>query len=101
MANISGRPYASLRIPARWQEEERSLVRQIQDLFDRLFLGNRLVRKNSKEMKSMANLLYPVGSIYMNISNSTTPAEIFGGEWEAVTVSPGYGWKRTKLWGEE
>ena len=49
----------------------------------------------------MANLLYPVGSIYMNISNSTTPAEIFGGEWETVAVSPGYGWKRTKLWGEE
>lgn len=37
MANISGRRFVPFRIPAGWKEEERSLVRQIQDLFDRVF----------------------------------------------------------------
>ena len=37
MDKHSGRWYAPFRIPAKWGEEERSLVRQIQDLFDRVF----------------------------------------------------------------
>lgn len=97
MANQSGRSFPSLRIPARWQDEERSLVRQIEDLFDRLFLGNFKVRSGSKLAKSMANQLYPVGCIYSS-ADSTDPQTLFGGEWTSVTVSSGYAWQRTKLW---
>lgn len=95
MANISGRAFSSLRIPARWQEEERSLVRQIEDLFDRLFLGNFKIRPGSKLAQSVTDYAYPVGSIYI-CESDTNPAAELGGEWEAVTSSIGYAWKRTK-----
>lgn len=41
--------------------------------------------KNSFEVdgKSIVDIVYPVGSIYMSV-NSTSPATLFGGTWEAL-----------------
>lgn len=97
MANITGRAFHPIRIPARWQEEERTLVRQIEDLFDRLFLGNYMARRESKLVKSMANAIYPVGCVYSSM-DSTSPQTLFGGEWTSIATSTGYAWQRTKLW---
>ena len=95
MANISGRAFPSLRVPASWRDEERSLIRQIEDLFDRLFLGNFKIRPGSKLAQSVTDYAYPVGSIYI-CESDTNPAAKLGGEWEAVTSSIGYAWKRIK-----
>lgn len=35
-----------------------------------------------KKIENIANILYPVGSIYMSV-NPTNPSELFGGTWEA------------------
>lgn len=49
--------------------------------------------------KSIVDLIYPVGSIYMSV-DSTNPSANFGGTWEQITDSNissiGYIWKRTK-----
>lgn len=34
--------------------------------------------------KILADILYPVGSIYLSV-NSTSPADLFGGTWEQIT----------------
>lgn len=34
-------------------------------------------------VETLGNLIYPVGSIYMSV-NSTSPAILFGGTWEAI-----------------
>ncbi len=34
-------------------------------------------------LKSIANVIYPVGSIYMSV-NSTSPATLFGGTWSQI-----------------
>lgn len=47
MPNPIGRAFAPFRIPSKWNEEERSLVRQIQDLFDRLFRERDAVSKSA------------------------------------------------------
>lgn len=42
----------------------------------------------------IADLIYPVGSIYMNV-NSTSPETLFGGKWEQITLETNdYKWKR-------
>ena len=38
---------------------------------------------NAVEKSDLLNLIYPVGSIYMSV-NSTNPAILFGGTWEAI-----------------
>jgi len=35
------------------------------------------------KIDNIANYIYPVGSIYMS-ANSTSPASLFGGEWEQI-----------------
>ena len=35
------------------------------------------------EKSDLLNLIYPVGSIYMSV-NSTSPASLFGGQWEQI-----------------
>jgi len=49
--------------------------------------------------KSIVDLIYPIGSIYMSV-DSTNPTTNFGGTWEQITDSNissiGYIWKRTK-----
>lgn len=35
-------------------------------------------------MKLNVDLIYPVGSIYMNYNNPTNPSVLFGGTWEAI-----------------
>ena len=97
MANQSGRSFPSLRIPARWQEDERSLVRQIEDLFDRLFLGNYRIRPGSPLAKSVTNIVYPVGSIY-SCDENTNPNKLFAGTWTLIAVTIGIEnlWKRTE-----
>lgn len=37
-----------------------------------------------KDISGIANLIYPVGSIYMSL-NSANPSTLFGGEWEQLT----------------
>ena len=44
------------------------------------FTDKRILVENSR--KSIVDLIYPVGSIYMSVS-STTPATLFGGTWSA------------------
>ena len=38
---------------------------------------------NAVEKSDLLNLIYPVGSIYMSV-NSTSPATLFGGQWEQI-----------------
>lgn len=40
-------------------------------------------RKDSSGGKTIADLIYPVGSIYMSV-NSTDPSTLFGGSWERI-----------------
>lgn len=37
-----------------------------------------------KDISGIANLIYPVGSIYMSL-NPVNPSTLFGGEWEQLT----------------
>jgi len=37
------------------------------------------------QVYEIGNLLYPVGSIYMNMSGTATPAELFGGTWIQIS----------------
>ena len=42
----------------------------------------------------IADLIYPVDSIYMNVNN-TNPETLFGGKWEQITLETNdYKWKR-------
>ena len=45
------------------------------------FIGKNNVYVNGK---TLLNLTYPVGSIYMSV-NSTSPATLFGGTWQEIT----------------
>jgi hypothetical protein len=36
-----------------------------------------------KDISGIANMIYPVGSIYMSV-NATDPSTLFGGEWERI-----------------
>ena len=38
---------------------------------------------NAVEKSDLLNLIYPVGSIYMSVNN-TSPATLFGGTWEQI-----------------
>ena len=38
---------------------------------------------NAVEKSELLNLIYPVGSIYMSVNN-TSPANLFGGKWEQI-----------------
>ena len=38
---------------------------------------------NAVEKSDLLNLIYPVGSIYMSVNN-TSPANLFGGKWEQI-----------------
>ena len=38
---------------------------------------------NAVEKSDLLNLIYPVGSIYMSVNN-TSPATLFGGSWEQI-----------------
>ena len=42
-----------------------------------------LLKKLSTQFKEIANTIYPVGSVYIS-TNSTSPALLFGGSWEAI-----------------
>lgn len=49
--------------------------------------------------KSVLDLMYPIGSIYMTIDSSADPSINFGGEWEQIidsSITIGYAWKRIK-----
>lgn len=39
--------------------------------------------KDSRSMEKLLDLIYPVGSIYMNVNN-IDPAIIFGGKWNKI-----------------
>lgn len=34
-------------------------------------------------LSALINLIYPIGSIYLSV-NSTSPQQLFGGEWEQI-----------------
>jgi microcystin-dependent protein len=53
---------------------------------DELYCGFKNLRANNispSDITGIANLIYPVGSIYMSV-NSTSPATLFGGTWEMI-----------------
>lgn len=45
--------------------------------------GGTLNTLTVKDISGIANLIYPVGSVYMSL-NSTDPSTLFGGEWEQI-----------------
>lgn len=42
-----------------------------------------IVQNNETKIVSLVNMIYPVGSIYMSVNN-TSPATLFGGTWEKI-----------------
>ena len=50
-------------------------------------------------MQRLIDLIYPVGSIYMSV-NSTSPADLFGGTWEAKCRQDVFCWHRGHQNGE-
>lgn len=51
-------------------------------------------------MQRLIDLIYPVGSIYMSV-NSTSPADLFGGTWEAMPAGRVLLAQGTSEWGVE
>lgn len=51
-------------------------------------------------IQTIINLIYPVGSIYMSV-NSTSPADLFGGTWEAMPAGRVLLAQGTSEWGVE
>lgn len=54
---------------------------------DELYCGFKNFRADNitpSDITGIANLIYPVGSIYMSV-NSTSPATLFGGTWEPIS----------------
>lgn len=45
--------------------------------------GGTLDKLAVKDISGIANLIYPVGAIYMSV-NSVDPSTLFGGEWERI-----------------
>ncbi len=54
---------------------------------DEFYCGFKNLRANNitpSDISGIANLIYPIGSIYMSV-NSTSPADLFGGTWEQIS----------------
>lgn len=84
MANISGRRFASFRIPERWGEQERSLVRQIQDLFDRVF---NLIKNPPISKAEMAARSGTGGNVLINSVQKVGNLVSFGGRIHGMTTN--------------
>jgi len=81
------RKHEPLRVPQGWEGQNRALIVQLERVIDDIYLH----MHNDDAWRAV----YPVGAVYIAV-NSASPAEIFGGTWEAVTNSLGlYMWKRT------
>lgn len=83
MANISGRHFSPFRIPAGWNEEERSLVRQIQDLFDRLFNMHSVVGKSSIDFQRTGTN----GTFDVNLCNKVGHIVTFSARVHSMTAN--------------
>lgn len=54
---------------------------------DELYCGFKNLRANNispSDISGIANLIYPVGSVYISV-NETSPANLFGGTWEQIS----------------
>lgn len=81
------RKHEPLRVPHGWEGQARALVVQLERILSDIYLH----MHNDDAWRSV----YPVGSVYTAV-NDTSPAELFGGSWEAVANSLNlYMWKRT------
>jgi len=82
------RQHEPLRIPERWTGQDRSFVVQLERLLDDIY--NHM--NNADAWRSV----YPVGAVFTSVDD-TSPAETFGGTWEAVENSLNlYMWKRVE-----
>lgn len=81
------RKHEPLRVPQGWEGQARALVVQLERILNDVY-GH---MHNDDAWRTV----YPVDSIYISDSD-TSPAELFGGAWEAVTNSLNlHMWKRT------
>ena len=46
-------------------------------------MAEAILTNQNYSLSALINLIYPIGSIYLSV-NSTSPQQLFGGEWEQI-----------------
>lgn len=46
-------------------------------------MAEAILTSQNYSLSALINLIYPIGSIYLSV-NSTSPQQLFGGEWEQI-----------------